>query len=94
MATRHPNGDTHKHFVDTRLLEKKRKPKKIPGKGRFFILTPTGTELAHFEEFSGPGGAKQYLDALTEDLPNGTELVRREDGTVLAYVNKTVKGWT
>lgn len=89
MATRHPNGDTHKYFVDTRLQEKKRKPKLRPGKGRYFILTPSGEELAHFEEFSGPGGAKQYLDALAETLPNGTEVVRRSDGTILAHVNKT-----
>ena len=74
---------------DPRKAEKTRRIKLRPGPGRYFVLTPNNKELAHFEELSGPGGAKEYLDFYGEILPSGTEIVRRKDGKIMAFLSKT-----
>ena len=70
-------------------MEKRRAVKLRPGPGNYFVLTPAGVEVACFEEFSGYGGAKEYLDVRGEDLPTGTEVVRRCDGVIMSYTSKT-----
>ena len=72
-----------------RKAERSRPVKIVPGPGRYFVLMPNGTELAWFEEFSGYGGAKEYLDVRAADLPTGTEVVRRCDGVVMSYLSKS-----
>lgn len=75
-------------FTNPALVEKKRPVRLIPGPGRYFVFS-AGKEIAHFDEFSGPYGAKAYLDDHGETLPSGTEVVRRKDGRILAFIAKS-----